>query len=84
MKFEACSYMLWFFYDNDSMQSLDKFKEVAISQMNYANTTLMNVIQTPIVASACSNMFPTFIATIHYLMTAYPDGEDLKFFNVIF
>jgi hypothetical protein len=74
--FEACSNLLFFFIDGDSSivntiptDTIKACGEVAIK-------TLKRVITTPLVASACQNMFPFFIeALVHILLTLeQPEG----------
>lgn len=79
--FEACSNLLFFFIDGDSSivstittDTIKACGEVAIK-------TLKRVITTPLVASACQNMFPFFIeALVHILLTI---GEPESFIRAV-
>ena len=68
--FETCSNVLWFFIDSDSGNPNNYPSDAITTCKDIALDTLNRVISTPLVASACSNMFPVFIeSSLQILIT---------------
>ena len=74
--FEAATHLMWYFAIDESIYREDNFIHTALQEGKPLTSILMEVITTPIVASACPNMFPFFIEILLQILFSY--GADFK------
>lgn len=84
LTFEAASNLLFFVIESDTGLLSAQIKEAVLESKDSTMGVLERVITTPIVASACSSMFPVFIESLFQILPTYGNDFALAFLTKIF
>lgn len=82
--FESTSNMLWYFAIDEGQNRNGNFINDAIAENKELVDIFIQVITTPIVASACPNMFPSFIEIFLQVLLTISEEFKLKTVDMIF
>ena len=75
--FEAASNLLFFYFGDDTGNISNNMRDVVVENADLVKSTIERIVTTPLVASACSNMFPIFLESLitinHFLGAKYEE-----------
>jgi len=75
--FEAASNLLFFYFGDDTGNISNNMRDAVVENADLVKSTIEKIVSTPLVASACSNMFPIFLESLitinHFLGAKYEE-----------
>lgn len=82
--FEAASNLLFFYFGDDNGTISNNMKEAVIENAELVKETIEKIVTTPLVASACSNMFPIFLESLITINSFLGQKYEEEFVDKIF
>ncbi len=82
--FEAASNLLFFYFGDDNGNISNNMKDAVVDNEKLVKSTIEKIVTTPLVASACSNMFPLFLESLITINSFLGPKYEEEFVDLIF